>query len=151
MAFIRSVVKVQRVQRPVKCRPTPRTRAEAAILNGAPPAHTAACCSRCRGCHIHVSHPAPSRPVRRAQRARALRVTRRLLTNCSSSCTFTYHGIPFFDQAYRLSSYVYRHFGPELFVDSKGISSSAPHQKTGVRARPPVSATAPPLGSVLRR
>ena len=28
-------------------------------------------------------------------------------------------------RAYRLSSYVYRHFGPELFVDSRGHSSSA--------------------------
>ena len=28
-------------------------------------------------------------------------------------------------RAYRLSSYVYRHFGPELFVDSRGRSSSA--------------------------
>ena len=30
-------------------------------------------------------------------------------------------------RAYRLSSYVYRHFGPELFVDSRGVSSGAAH------------------------
>ena len=29
-------------------------------------------------------------------------------------------------RAYRLSSFVYRHFGPELFVDSRGFSASAP-------------------------
>ena len=29
-------------------------------------------------------------------------------------------------RAYRLASFVYRHFGPELFVDSRGYSASAP-------------------------
>ena len=69
--------------------PTPR----APRGSQAPPAHTAACCSRRRD------------------------------TPSAYKLTTAY---PLFAQAYRLSAYVYRHFGPELFVDSKGISSSAP-------------------------
>jgi len=79
MEFIRSVVKLQRVQRPVKSPP----------------------------------------PMRHALRAPAAGVPLSY-----AACLQAAH--PFFAQAYRLSSYVYRHFGPELFVDSKGISSSAP-------------------------
>ena len=90
LAFIRSVVKLQRVQCPVESPPpTPR----APRGSQAPPAHTAACCSRRRD------------------------------TPSAYKLTTAY---PLFAQAYRLSAYVYRHFGPELFVDSKGISSSAP-------------------------
>ena len=38
-------------------------------------------------------------------------------------------------RAYRLSSFVYRHFGPELFVDSRGFSASAsPSAPTSCRS-----------------
>lgn len=123
LEFIRSVVTVQRVHVLCEKSPHPTPRAPRRILTVASPAHTAACCSRCRP---HVSHPAPSRPVGHALHAPALRapfVTRRCLQTWL--WFFTCHGTPFFAKAYRLSLHVYRHFGPELFVDSKGISSGA--------------------------
>ena len=129
--FLRAVVKLQRVQRPVKPAP-PSPRRPVSEPRAPITAWLSSCCPHTDALSLAIValHSPPSTspisltsltlPVRRTCLATDALDTRRLLAGSRHSCLF------FRPQAYRLRAYVYRHFGPELFVDSKGISSSAP-------------------------